>query len=302
MTAQSLLRVVLWMTGALLSFSTMAVSVRELSHALNIFEILTVRSCLGLVILCAALALRPELRPLIRPQRMRLNLMRNTVHFAAQYCWVTALTLLPFATVFALEFTTPAWTALFATWFLGERMTPSRIGVIVLGLVGVLIILRPGLTAFNPAALLVLVAALGFCTVMITTKVLTRTEATFSIMFWMMIIQLPLGLLGSSPTFPLKLGAIDLLPTLGLGISGMTSHYCLSNAFRSGDATVVVPMDFLRVPLIALIGWRFYGEPLDVFVFAGAAVILAGLSWNLRSEAVRPRLQAKAAVNQVSPQ
>jgi drug/metabolite transporter (DMT)-like permease len=282
------------MTGALLSFSTMAVSVRQLWHTLNIFEILTIRSSFGLVILLMVLAVRRDLRPSIRPQRMWLNLLRNTVHFGAQCCWVLALGLLPFATVFALEFTTPAWTALLATWFLGERMTPSRVGVIVLGLVGVLIILRPGLTAFNPAALLVLVAAVGFCIVMITTKMLTRTESTLAIMFWMMVIQLPLGLSGSSLAFPLKLGAIDILPVLGLGISGMTSHFCLSNAFRSGDATVVVPLDFLRVPLIAVVGWAFYGEPLDVFVFIGAGVILVGLSWNLRSEAVRPHLQARS--------
>src|SRR5581483_8843719 len=191
-------------------------------------------------------------------------------------------------TVFALEFTTPAWTALLATWLLGERLTVSRIGVIVLGLIGVLIILRPGLTAFNPGAVLVLIAAFGFAIVMTTTKMLTKTEPTFAIIFWMMVIQLPLGLAGSSPTFPLKLGAWDLLPVLGLGISGMTSHFCLSNAFRAGDATVVVPLDFLRVPLIAVVGWAFYRESLDIFVFAGAAVILCGLIWNLRTEARRP--------------
>ncbi|HZP74913.1 MAG TPA: DMT family transporter [Pseudolabrys sp.] len=288
MTARNLLRVVLWMTGALLSFSTMAVSVRELWRVLNIFEILTVRSSLGLIMMLALLALRSDLRPLIRPQRMGLYTLRNTVHFGAQYCWATALTLLPFATVFALEFTTPAWTALLATWLLGERLTVSRIGVIVLGLIGVLIILRPGLTAFNPGAVLVLIAAFGFAIVMTTTKMLTKTEPTFAIIFWMMVIQLPLGLAGSSPTFPLKLGAWDLLPVLGLGISGMTSHFCLSNAFRAGDATVVVPLDFLRVPLIAVVGWAFYRESLDIFVFAGAAVILCGLIWNLRTEARRP--------------
>ncbi len=276
------------MTGALLSFSTMAVSVRELWRVLNIFEILTVRSSLGLIMMLALLALRSDLRPLIRPQRMGLYTLRNTVHFGAQYCWATALTLLPFATVFALEFTTPAWTALLATWLLGERLTVSRIGVIVLGLIGVLIILRPGLTAFNPGAVLVLIAAFGFAIVMTTTKMLTKTEPTFAIIFWMMVIQLPLGLAGSSPTFPLKLGAWDLLPVLGLGISGMTSHFCLSNAFRAGDATVVVPLDFLRVPLIAVVGWAFYRESLDIFVFAGAAVILCGLIWNLRTEARRP--------------
>ena len=99
--------------------------------------------------------------------------------------------MLPLAMVFALEFTMPAWTALLAVWFLHERMTPSRLGVVVLGLIGVLVILRPGIAGFNPAAILVLLAAFGYAITMITTKQLTMTETTFGIVFWMAVIQLP---------------------------------------------------------------------------------------------------------------
>ena len=123
--------------------------------------------------------------------------LRNTVHFAAQYLWALALTLLPLAMVFALEFTMPAWTALLAVWLLGERMTPSRIGVVVFGLIGVLVILRPGIATFNPAALLVLLAAFGYAITMVTTKELTMTETTFGIVFWMTLIQFPISLTGS---------------------------------------------------------------------------------------------------------
>ena len=86
-----------------------------------------------------------------------------------------------------------------------------------------------------------------------------------------------------------RMGAELILPTIVLGIVGVTSHYCLTRAFRSGDATVVVPMDFLRIPLIALVGWMFYGEPLDVFVFLGAGLIICGILWNLRAESRRSR-------------
>ncbi len=75
---------------------------------------------------------------------MGLNLFRNSVHYGSQFMWALSLTMLPLAMVFALEFTMPAWTALLAVWFLHERMTPSRLGVVVLGLIGVLVILRPG--------------------------------------------------------------------------------------------------------------------------------------------------------------
>ena len=288
MTDNKIARIVLWMVGALLSFSVMAVSIRELSRAgLSIFEILAIRSGVALFVLLTLLAVRKDLRVHALPRRMGLNLFRNTVHYASQYSWALSLTMLPLATVFALEFTMPAWTAILAVWFLHERMTPSRLGVVILGLIGVLVILRPGIAGFNPAAILVLLAAFGYAITMITTKQLTKTETTFGIVYWMAVIQLPLSLIGSDPTVFLRFEPRHILPAIGVGIAGLTSHYCLSNAFRSGDATLVVPLDFMRIPLIAVVGWAFYGERLDVFVLLGAMIIVSGVLWNLRSEVAR---------------
>jgi drug/metabolite transporter (DMT)-like permease len=279
---------VLWMIGALLSFSTMAVSIRELSRVLGILEILALRSALGLAILLALTLARPELRGAIRTRHIWLHLMRNSVHFAAQVAWATSLTLLPLATVFSLEFTMPAWTALLAAIFLHERLTQSRIGAVILGFVGVLVIIRPGLQTFQPAAFLTLAAAFGYGITLTATKRLTATDQTFAIVFWMNAMQLPMNLAGSDPAFVLKLGAAQIVPIIALGIAGLTSHYCLSNAFRAGEATLVVPIDFLRIPLIALVGWWLYAEPLDLHVFAGAGLIVSGILWNLRAETRRP--------------
>jgi drug/metabolite transporter (DMT)-like permease len=283
--SNNLVRVVLWMIGALLSFSVMAVSIRELAAAhLSIFEILAIRSGTALVMLAIALAIYPELRLSLVPRRFKTHLLRNTIHFGLQYCWATALTLLPLATVFALEFTMPAWTIVLAIWILRERLTMSRVGVVVLGLIGVLVILRPGIASFNPAVFLVLVAAFGYAITMITTKQLTATETTFGIIFWMMVIQLPIALAGSDLASFTRLAPIDIAPVLGVGIAGTTSHYCLTNAFRSGDATVVVPIDFMRVPLIAVVAWFLYNETPDIFVLLGTVVIAGGVLWNLRAE------------------
>ena len=288
MATHKLVRVVGWMVGALSSFSVMAVSIRELSRAnLSIFEILAIRSGVALLVLVILLALRAELRPYALPRRMKLNLLRNTVHYASQFAWALSITMLPLAMVFALEFTMPGWTALLAVWLLGERLTPSRIGVVVFGLIGVLVILRPGVAGFNPAALLVLAAAFGYAITMITTKKLTMTETTFGIVFWMAVIQFPLSLLGSDLHVFLHLETRHILPAIGVGTAGLTSHYCLSNAFRAGDATLVVPLDFMRIPLIAVVGWAVYGERLDVFVLIGALIIVCGVLWNLRAEAAR---------------
>jgi drug/metabolite transporter (DMT)-like permease len=184
---------------------------------------------------------------------------------------------------------------LLATLFLHERLTRSRAGSVLLGFLGVIVIVRPGLASFQPMALLVLFAALMFATSLIVTKKLTARVSTFAVIFWMNVIQLPIALswpvvvaaTGGAELFVFRLGADAIIPTIALGIVGLTSHYCLTNAFRSGDATVVVPLDFLRIPLIAVVGWMFYGETLDAFVFAGAALIICGVLWNLYAETRR---------------
>jgi drug/metabolite transporter (DMT)-like permease len=275
------------MTGALLSFSASAVAVRELGKRLSTFEILSIRSGVGLLVLLVLVAALPDLRRSLMFQRMGLHFARNTLHFCGTFLWTLAITLLPFATVFSLEFTMPMWVALLAVPLLGERLTQSRIGSVALGFIGVVIIVRPGMSSFQPAALLVLAAAFAFAISLIQTKMLTSSINTFSIIFWMNCMQLPMALAGSDPFFLARIDAGAVFPAIVLGLVGLTSHYCLANAFRAGDATVVVPIDFLRIPLIALVGWVFYGEGVDIYVLAGATLIIAGVLWNLRAESKR---------------
>lgn len=285
---------VLWMSGTLVAFIVAALSVRTLSTTLNAFEMMTIRSAGGLAILLVMAAFQPELLRSVRANRMALQGLRNVVHFGSQICWTVAVAMLPFATVFALEFTIPAFVAVLAVLFLGEQMTAHRAAALVICLIGVLVILRPGLEGFQPAMLIMIAGAFLFATAAIATKKLISTEATFSIMFWMNLMQLPMNFSGSDPLFFLKLDVSMLLPVLGIAAAGLTIHYCLTNAFRCGDAIVVIPMDFLRVPLIALIGWAFYGEQLDAIVFAGAALIVGGVLWNVRGEAQRDEALRRA--------
>jgi drug/metabolite transporter (DMT)-like permease len=284
-TEYSIPHVLMWMSGVLMSFMVMAISIRALGKTLNVFEILTIRNITGVVLLAALAVIRPRLRLQITLTRIRLHLVRNAFNFIGQCTWALGITLLPFATVFALEFTTPAWVALFAVFLLGERLTPGRIAAVVFGIAGVLLIARPGLEGFQPASLLVLGAAVAFAGSIVLTKKLTASQTTYAILFWMNAIQLPMNLVASDPLFVLRLGAGDALPVLGVALSGLSSHFCLTNAFRRGDATVVVPLDFFRLPLIALIGFWFYGETLDPMVFVGAGLIIAGVLWNLREAA-----------------
>ena len=285
MQRQNIFRVVLWMTGTLLAFSAMAVSIRLLAGKLSIFEILTVRSFGALVILFALLAINPALRADLPTRRLRMHGFRSLVHFGGQYAWATSLTLLPFARVFAMEFTLPVWVLILAIFVLGEKLTSGRIVVIVMGFIGCLVILRPGLIAFQPAALLVLLCSFLYAVFNVNTKKMTATETNFGIVIRMNLIQFPIGLAGSDPSAFLQIEPSQIAPLIGVGASGLAAHFCMAKAFRYGDASVVIPLDFLRVPLIAIVGWVFFNESVDALVFVGAFIILAGILWNLRAEA-----------------
>ncbi len=289
-------RAVLWMGGTLLSFTIMAVSIRGLAHKLNVFEIVAARSAFGMLILLGLLVVRPPLRLHISLRHWRLHVLRNGIAFAAQVAWVYSVTVLPLATVTALEFTAPAWSAVFAILFLHELVTAARIATVVMGIIGVLFIVRPGATSIEPALLMMLAVPVGFAITYIFTKKLTAGETTFAILFWMNMILFPLSLMGVDPTFPARIDASQILPLLGVGITGITAHLCMTNAFRAGDAQVVVPLDFLRLPLIALVGWILYSEQVDSLLFFGAGFIILGILVNLRSEARRARRDAARSV------
>jgi drug/metabolite transporter (DMT)-like permease len=275
------------MTGTLLSFSVAALSVRALSKTLSVFEIMSIRSGAGLLMLVTLIAVRPALAQTLALRQMGLHAFRNSVQFVGQVAWMKAVTLLPFATVFALEFTMPAWVAILAVVFLGEKLTVSRVGSVMLCFFGVLVIVQPGSASFQPTSLLALGAALSFAIALVVTKKLTATVSTFAILFWLNAMQFPINLALSNLWFVAKLDSVSILPVLGIAVSGLSAHYCFTNAFRYGDATIVVPLDFLRVPLIALVGASFYGEPFSGVVFAGAALIASGVAWNLRAESQR---------------
>ncbi len=277
-------RVILWMAGALLSFSALAVAVREMARVLTVWEVLALRNVGGIAVLAVYALLARQ--PIGAPRPLKIHLIRNIFHFGGQACWAFGVTLLPLATVFALEFTTPAWTMVMAAVFLGERISGARIGALVLGFVGVLVILRPGAEAFNPAALVVLAAALFFSVQITTTKFLTASNSTLTILFWMNVMQLPAYLatnvaLGGELWFVPRIPSDQWLPLLALFVTGLSAHVCFTNAMRFGDATLVVPIDFLRIPFIAAVGVVLYGEAFDPVVLLGAAISAAGILWSL---------------------
>jgi drug/metabolite transporter (DMT)-like permease len=279
--AHHALRAALWMGGALLCFSLMAIAVRELLDTMGTFEILFFRASISFLIVLAVLP-RYGIGAL-RTTRIGLHATRNVLHFGGQAAWVYAIGVLPLATVFAIEFTMPVWTAVLAVLLLGERLDRGRVVMLVLGLAGILIILRPGLAVIHPGALATLAAAIFFAAVMVATKRLSATDSPLAVLFYMSLMQMPLGLATALPGWVTPTVA-DLPWIVAVGGAGFGSHYCLTRAFMLADATFVVPLDFLRLPLIAVVGVAFYGEPIELATLLGAAVIFAGIYYSLARE------------------
>jgi drug/metabolite transporter (DMT)-like permease len=281
MNGNPALRGALWMGGAVLSFTAMAIAARELLRHMGTFEIVFLRSIVMLAIVLAMLP-RAGLATL-RTRRISVHLWRNAIHFLGQVLWVYSIGALTLATVFAIEFTMPMWTALLAWLFLKERLTFPRLVMLALGLGGVLLILRPGGGSFHPAALGMVLGSLCYASSFIFTKRLTSTDSALAVLFWMAVIQLPLGLALSVPVWVTPV-ARDLPWILGIGVGSYTAHYCMTRAMRIADASMVVGIDFIRLPLIATVGALAYGEALDPMVFVGAAIIFAGTYYGIRAE------------------
>jgi drug/metabolite transporter (DMT)-like permease len=278
---RSITRAAFWMAGWLTALLTITVAGRELASELPVFMIMLFRSLIALAFL-TPIVLWQGGEPL-RTRRLGGHLVRNLVHYSAQFCWFYALSLIPLARVVAIEFTMPIWTAILAALFLAERLSPSRIAAVVLGFIGILIIVRPGLEQVDKGELSALYAALAFAVAMILTKSLTRTESALTVIVYMFTIQTLIGLLPALSvwTWP---SAAAWPWVIVLGVMGGLSHYCLARAFAAAEATVVVPMDFLRVPLTALLGWLLYMEKIDIWLALGAGLILFGNLINLRQE------------------
>ena len=269
------------MLGAVVSLLAMALAGRELAAEVSVFEIMFFRNVICLAIICP-LAGRYG-RRLFTTDRLGLHGLRNVVHFFAQSGWFYGLALLPLAEVFAIEFTAPIWTAILAAYFLAERLTARRLAGILLGFIGILIILRPGIAIIDPAAIAVLAAAIGFAVTFVTTKSLTTSDRPLTILFYMNLMQLPLGLV---PTLAFWVTpSPDLWPwVLVAGLAGLASHYCFARAFAIADAGSVAPIDFVRLPLAVVIGFVLYQEPVDAFVALGAVVIIAGNALSMRGQ------------------
>ena len=278
------IKAVMFMSGAIVSFSAMAVAGRAISFELDTFEIMMYRSIVGI---CVVLILGRMFGTLgqITKRNLGTHFIRNISHFAGQNLWFYAITVVPLAQVFALEFTSPLWVLLLSPVLLNERWTQMRVMAGVMGFVGILIVTRPTGQSLNIGVIAAALSAIGFAGSAIFTKRLTRTETITCILFYLTVMQLAFGVICAGYDGDIAMPSLDTLPWLVLiGFAGLLAHFCLTTALSLAPATVVMPVDFIRLPVIAMVGMLVYAEAIDMWVFIGAAIIFTGNYMNIWSE------------------
>ncbi|AYD02245.1 DMT family transporter [Neorhizobium sp. NCHU2750] len=278
--AQSTAKAAAWMMASIALLLLMAVSGRAITLEINVFQVMEMRSVIAFFMPLPFVFREGGFRAM-RTAHLMSHIGRNLAHYTGQFAWLMALTMIPLAQVIAIEFTAPIWAALMAAAFLGERLTWRKCVAISFGLAGVLLILKPGVAPLNPGHMFVLGAAFLFAISFIMTKLLTRSDSPTTIIFWMLVIQSAIGLIPALRvwTWP----SAGLWPwILVIAFTGTFAHFCMAKALQHADATVAMPMDYLRVPLSALIGYLLYAEGVDGWMAVGAALILTGNLFNLR--------------------
>ena len=289
---QRLVWAVVWMIGALVSFTLVAIAGRGAgARDVDALQIAVWRTLIGFAILLVIVMVQGIPFGSLRSQSPGFQAIRNLIHFTAQFCWLYALTRMSLAELTAIEFTAPIWVALLAPILIGERLSAIRLAAAVLGFVGVLIVVRPGAIPLSAGTPFALAAAIGFALSMITTKRLLRGDNAFTILFWMQGLQVVIGLGIVFGGYAAGYGKGLVMPGLvtfgwlaGVGVFGLTAHYSLAKAFTHADTIIVAPMDFLRLPLIAAVGLLLYAEPLDLWVLVGGIVVVVANLLNVRGE------------------
>ena len=267
-----------------MSFTSMAVAGREMASELDTFEIMMYRSVIGVFVVLGISAIAGSLQTINR-KRFGLHLIRNICHFTGQNLWFYAIAVIPFAQVFAFEFSTPIWVALMAPFFLGERLSKIRMMTVLLGFIGILVVAQPGNITLSPGVIAAALCAIGFAGTFIATKLLSQTESTSCILFWLAAMQLVFGVVFSSYDGDVAIPSFAALPLIVLvGCAGLLAHYCITTALKLAPVMFIAPIDFLRLPVIALIGASFYNEAINIWVIVGAIIVFSANFLNIWGE------------------
>ena len=276
------LRGVAWAVVSMALFSLTPVFVRFLASEMHAVEIIFHRSLIATAVLLAWFVWRDIAR--LRTRVFKSHVGRAALNFAGMTLWFQAIIAMPLAEATALHFTLPLYTVIFAALFLGERVGWRRWSATAVGFLGALIVLRPGAVPVSSEAVMVLASAAFYGGAVVMIKLLTRTDAALPIAFYSNLLM---GVIALLPTIFLWRGPAlsDIPMLLALAFIGTAAPYCFTRALANLDASVVAPLDFLRLPFTAFAAWLIFFEVPDRWTWVGAVVIFGSTTYVARREA-----------------
>ena len=277
-----IVRACLWAATTSLTSAAMMLLIRWAATELHPFQISFLRCAFG------ALFTLPGLWQMGWGEVRKVDLSRYkwrvALAFASMLSWFYAASYLPMAESTALNFTTPLFATVGAALVLGETVRIRRWTATILGFIGVLVIVRPGAHTFNPAAIIMIVSALTSAFSVLIIKRLTKTESAQSIVMFTFVFLTPLTLIPALFVWQTPSWYVIAL-TVGMGAVGTFGNYCSARAFTLADASAVLPIDYLRMPVVALVGFAAFGEVPDALVWIGSAIIAASSLYIAHREA-----------------
>lgn len=285
--ANNTLRGIGFMLIAVSVWAAMMILVKALSAEYTSFQILFIRTLVGLALL--APMLRRGGFSALKTQRLPLHLGRAVFAYFGMLGLFIGLGAIPIAEVVSLSFTQPIFIFLLAAVLLGEKFNRVRLLAILGGFAGVLILLRPGFTEIGFGAAVVLGGAISYACSNVCIKKLMTTENVTATTIWVNILMCPLAGIPAAfywvtPTLP------DLALLAGVGITGTAGIWFITRAYAAAEMSAVIPFDFLRLPIVATAGWLWFGEITDIWTVAGAVVIFASTYALARSEARKKQI------------
>lgn len=265
-------------TGALLLilawlfFTIEMVCVRLLSDDLAIAQIASIRTGMQALLMTGLVGVLGV--QLVKTQRFGMHVFRALCSQSGMVLFYLAFALLPLALATTLTFMQASFITIFAALFLGEAIGWRRVAAVAVGFLGVLVVMRPGLGGFQPAMLVALAGAAVTAALITVTRSLSTTDGRWTIMFWSAWLGLAMIAVPAATLWqPVAAEHLPLLAVLGL--AGTTGQFLMVGAFQLAEASVLAPVDYVRLVFAVLAGWLIFSELPDVWTWVGSAIILA---------------------------
>jgi len=275
-------RAALWMVFFYASMACLSGMIRHMSVHIPALEMVFFRNLFGLVFILPVVGLAGF--HTLKTKRLKMHGVRAVFGTAAMSCWFLGVTLIPISQATALNFTVPLFTTLGAALVLGETLRRHRMMALLVGFLGALVILRPGIVTIEPGVFLVLASSLFISGAVLSVKHLSSSEHPTAIVFYMGLFMTPLSLVGASTVWVWP--QLEHYPWLiAMGIFASVGQIGMAKAMKAADASVSMPFAFTHMVFASIVGYVFFGEIVDIWTWVGAAIIFCATLYIVRREA-----------------